>query len=94
MFYSCLLDYGMCSKIYHKNLINTYKKYPSIFSPKYVSQMEENELHNIIVNNIHPRYPSVAIKKWINLSKELLKYDNILNHLKTIKNIDGLSQLI
>lgn len=94
MFYSCLLDYGMRSKIYHKNLINTYEKYPSIFSPKYVSQMEENELHNIIVNNIHPRYPNVAIKKWINLSKELLKYDNILNHLKTIKNIDDLSQFM
>ena len=94
MFYSCLLDYGMRSKIYHKNLINTHEKYPSIFSPKYVSQIEENELHNIIVNNIHPRYPNVATKKWINLSKELLKYDNILNHLKTIKNIDELSRFI
>lgn len=94
MFYSCLLDYGMRSKIYHKNLINTYEKYPSIFYPKYVSQMKENELNNIIVNNIHPRYPNVATKKWINLSNELLKYDNILNYLKTIKNIDGLSQFI
>lgn len=94
MFYSCLLDYGMHSKIYHKNLINTYEKYPSIFYPKYVSQMKENELNNIIVNNIHPRYPNVATKKWINLSNELLKYDNILNYLKTIKNIDGLSQFI
>lgn len=30
MFYSCLLDYGMRSKIYHKNLIETYKEYPNI----------------------------------------------------------------
>ncbi|MGN0974255.1 MAG: hypothetical protein ACI4OT_05875 [Bacilli bacterium] len=94
MFYSCLLDYGVRSKIYHKNLINTYEKYPSIFCPKYVSQMKENELNDIIVNNIHPRYPNLATKKWINLSNELLKYDNILNYLKTIKNIDGLSQFI
>lgn len=27
MFYSCLLNYGMRSKIYHKNLLNTYEKY-------------------------------------------------------------------
>ena len=36
VFYSCLLDYGMRSSIYHNNLINTYNKYPEIFDPKYV----------------------------------------------------------
>ncbi len=35
MFYSCLLDYGMRSKIYHKNLVDTYEKYPNIFDPNY-----------------------------------------------------------
>lgn len=94
MFYSCLLDYGMRSKIYHNNLINTYEKYPSIFCPKYVSQMKEAELHSIIVKNIHPRYPNVATKKWINISNELLKYDNILSYLKIMKDINELNQFI
>lgn len=84
----------MRSKIYHNNLINTYEKYPSIFCPKYVSQMKEAELHSIIVKNIHPRYPNVATKKWINISNELLKYDNILSYLKTMKDINELNQFI
>lgn len=33
IFYSCLLDYGMRSKIYHNNLINTYHNYKDIFNP-------------------------------------------------------------
>lgn len=63
MFYSCLLDYGMRSKIYHKNLIDTYIKYPNIFNPNYVIETSEEKLKDIIVNNIHPRYPNIAIKK-------------------------------
>lgn len=50
MFYSCLLDYGMRSKIYHKNLIETYEKFPNIFDPNEVVKMEENTLLNIIKN--------------------------------------------
>lgn len=56
--------------------------------------MKEVELYSIIVKNIHLRYPNFATKKWINLSNELLKYDNILNYLKTIKNINELNQFI
>lgn len=94
MFYSCLLDYGMRSKIYHKNLIDTYEKYSKIFCPIYVSKMSENELHNIIVNNIHPRYPNVATRKWINLSNELIKYDSILSYLKSISDFEELNEFI
>lgn len=32
IFYSCLLDYGMRSKIYHNNLINTYHNFKDIFT--------------------------------------------------------------
>lgn len=74
IFYSCLLDYGMRSKIYHANLVNTYKKFKNIFNPKYVVNNfvdNEIELFNIIKDNIHPRYPNVALKKWISLSKYL-----------------------
>ncbi len=90
MFYSCLLDYGMRSKIYHKNLISTYEKYSEIFNPKRVLVMDEENLRDIIVNNIHPRYPNVALKKWIELSRKLVEYDDIL---KTLKNINSFQEL-
>ena len=94
MFYSCLLDYGMRSKVYHKNLINTYEKYSNIFNPSYVDKMSIDELHNIIVNNIHPRYPNVATKKWVTLSNELSKYDSIETQLKNIRSFEDLNKFI
>ncbi len=65
IFYSCLLDYGMRSKIYHCNLINTYNKHKEIFDPSYVVKTfkdNEESLLNIIKENIHPRYPNIALK--------------------------------
>ena len=94
MFYSCLLDYGMKSKVYHRNLSETYMKYPQIFNPNYVLKMDEEELKVIIVNNIHPRYPNVATKKWLKLSTILKKYNDISNYLKEFKNFDELSCFI
>jgi len=94
MFYSCLLDYGMRSKIYHNNLVNAYKMYPNIFVPRCVLKMDEKDLKDIIVNYIHPRYPNVAIKKWISLSQKLVKYDNILSNLKCINSFEELSDFI
>lgn len=94
MFYSCLLDYGMRSKLYHKNLVETYKKYPNIFDPDYVVKMKEESLKCIIVNYIHPRYPNVAVGKWIELSKKLEQYDNILDYLKTINSFEELEYFI
>ncbi len=73
IFYSCLLDYGMRSQNYHNNLINTYHLYPQIFNPKYVKEnytTNKDELLSIMKNNIHPRYPNVALDKWLNLSIE------------------------
>lgn len=93
MFYSCLLDYGMRSKIYHQNLINTYEKYPEIFDPKYASQ-NDKKLAIIMRENIRPRYPNVALQKWINLSKELIKYDSLLDEIRKFKNFDELSKFI
>lgn len=74
IFYSCLLDYGIRSKTYHTNLIHTFEKDKEIFDPKYVVEHYENnelELLKVIKNNIHPRYPNIALKKWIYLSKFL-----------------------
>ncbi len=94
MFYSCLLDYGMRSKIYHKNLIETYEKFPNIFDPNEVVKMEENTLLNIIKNNIHPRYPNIAVKKWFDLSKTLIEYDDILGTLKSLNSVEELTSFI
>ena len=74
IFYSCLLDYGMRSKIYHSNLIHTYKKYKDIFEPYSVIKDyrdSQEKLFYIIKENIHPRYPNVALKKWLDLSEFL-----------------------
>lgn len=78
IFYSWLLDYGMRSQNYHNNLINTYHLYPQIFNPKYVKEnytTNKDELLSIMKNNIHPRYPNVALDKWLNLSIEWLVYE-------------------
>ncbi len=93
IFYSCLLDYGMKSQKYHMNLINTYDKYPQIFEPRYVVDNymnNEEELINVMKSNIHPRYPNIALKKWLNLSLELIKYDNLL---KTVQEFNSFLEL-
>lgn len=92
MFYSCLLDYGTRSKIYHNNLIATYEKYPKIFDYRYVldnfSERRERLL-KIMKENIHPRYPNVAVDKWIKLSRELVKYDDLKSYVSKM-NLDNL----
>lgn len=88
IFYSCLLDYGMRSKIYHNNLINTYHNYKDIFNPQYILNNFNNHtniLQQIIKENIHPRYPNIAVNKWIKLSAELSKYNSLLEHIKSFK---------
>ncbi len=90
MFYSCLLDYGMKSKLYHSNLSNAYSKYPDIFIPGIIIKMPQEKLKEIIVNNIHPRYPNIALKKWVNLSNELCKYNNLVEVLSKITSFKDL----
>lgn len=97
VFYSCLLDYGMRSSIYHNNLINTYNKYPEIFDPKYVVinyKGDEDRLKDIIVNNIHPRYPNVAVLKWIELSIYLNNNNNLFEKIKSTKSYQELAKII
>jgi len=97
IFYSCLLDYGMKSKIYHSNLINTYIKYPKIFNPRYVIEQfktNEEKLLSIIKQNVHPRFPNVALKKWINLSTSLSLYDNLLFEIKKYNSFDEFASFI
>lgn len=94
MFYSCLLDYGMRSKIYHENLIKTYERYPNIFDPLVVLNIRESELKNIIVENIHPRYPNVATKKWLRLSERLIKHADLATELSHLANFKELEKFI
>jgi len=96
IFYSCLLDYGMRSKIYHQNLVRTYENYEYIFNPKIVTleyggnSFKREELLNILKDNVHPRYPNIALKKWLNLSFELAKIDNICDKIKSFKTFEEL----
>lgn len=97
IFYSCLLDYGMRSQNYHNNLINTYYAYPQIFNPNFVITnfiTNKEELLNIMKNNIHPRYPNVAVDKWLNLSMELSKYGNLLDKIKEFNNFNELNLFV
>ena len=97
VFYSCLLDYGMRSIVYHKNLINTYHKFPCIFNPQYVVKNfndDKEMLFNIIKDNIHPRYPNVAVNKWLKLSAFLNQYENLLNKIKTFNSFNELNKFI
>lgn len=45
-------------------------------------------------NNIHPRYPNVAVDKWLNLSKKLSKYDNLLDKIKEFNNFNELNLFV
>lgn len=94
IFYSCLLDYGMKSKLYHGRLINTYSRYSKIFIPEIVVKLDIDELDSIIRNNIRPRYPNVALKKWLKLSSELVKYDNLVETIKNFNSFQELNQFI
>lgn len=96
IFYSCLLDYGMHSKLYHANLIETYKKYSEIFRPNYVVNKyldNKDELLQIIKENIHPRYPNIALKKWLELSEFINNNYPEEKLIETIKSLDSYKAL-
>ncbi len=96
IFYSCLLDYGMKSKLYHANLINTYQKHLEIFNPNYVVEhfdTDREELLQIMKSNIHPRYPNVSLKKWMNLSKKISSV-SLADIIKSFQNIEDLNFFI
>lgn len=64
----------MRSKIYHDHLIATYETDPTMFDPQYVVTnytKKEDELLKMLKEKVHPRYPNVALKKWIGLSQFL-----------------------
>lgn len=97
IFYSCLLDYGMRSSMYHDNLIKTYEEFSKIFDPKYVvSNYKDNsqELLDIIKSKIHARYPNVALKKWISLSEFLALEDDMLGKLNSFESFEELRKYI
>ncbi len=97
MFYSCVLDYGMRSKIYHSNLIHTYHHYPFIFDPTYVVNhfnCDQETLFHIIKENIHPRYPKVALHKWLKLSVFLSQCPSLLEKICSFHSYQELSDFI
>lgn len=68
-------------KLYHQNLINTYQKHKNIFNSNYVLSnynKDSSALYKIIKENIPPRYPNVAVNKWLKISETLSGYDNLI----------------
>lgn len=99
IFYSCLLDYGMRSKVYHANLNKTYKNHKELFDPGYVVLKysdKEEELLYLIKENIHPRYPKIATQKWLSLSKFINDNykDNLLESIKKLTSYKELYNFI
>lgn len=93
IFYSCLLDYGMKSNLYHKNLINTYLEYPIIFNPEYILS-HEHLLDDILRNSVHVRYRSVSKTKWLKLSEFLSHESNLKEKLYSFNTYEELCNYI
>ncbi len=76
LFYGCLLDYGMKSSAYHKNLKNAYQNDPNLFDPFHVAREYEENVQNLAValkEFLKVRFPNEGAKKWLLLSQILLK---------------------
>lgn len=93
LFYSCMLDYGMKSKMYHANLVATYLKYPEIFNPTYILD-NSNMLDDILRTSIHVRYPRVAKTKWLKLSEFLKNESDLKEKLYSFNSYEELSNYI
>lgn len=85
LFYSCMLNYGIKSKVLHENLQLLYEENPCLFNPKYVLDIYKNnkcKLADLLRSKIHVRYPNQSAKNWINLSKIILsKYNGNLDEI-------------
>lgn len=78
IFYSCLLDYGMKSKLYHQNLKNTYKLHKEIFCSNNVAVKKWLELSEYL-NTTYPDdelYNKIAS---LNTYQELSSFLNKIN---------------
>lgn len=92
--YSCLLNYGMNSKRYNVNMLNTYRDYEWMFNPKEVVRHNEENVLEIVRESIHHRYPNIATKKWINLSKKINEIDNLVDKIKNFNSYIELYEFI
>ncbi len=92
--YSCLLNYGVKSKIYNENIVNTYRDYKWMFNPKNVIKESNLDILNVIRESIHHRYPNIATKKWIKLSEKLSTIDNLLDRILNFNSYIELYEFI
>ncbi len=92
--YSCLLNYGMNSKRYNMNILNTYRDYEWMFNPNEVVRHNEEEILKIVRESIHHRYPNIATKKWINLSRKLNEICNLVDIVKNSNSYIKLYEFI
>ena len=79
LFYGCLLDYGMKSSFYHKNLKKAYKEKPELFEPVYIVETFQRHVQDLAVflkNFVRIRFPNEGARRWLSLSEILLKKYN------------------
>ena len=79
LFYGCLLDYGMKSSFYHKNLKKAYKQKPDLFDPQYIVetfQRNIQDLADVLKDLVRVRFPNEGARRWLSLSATLLEKYN------------------
>ena len=79
LFYGCLLDYGMKSSFYHKNLKNAYKEKPELFEPVYIVETFQKHVQDLAVflkDFVRIRFPNEGARRWLSLSEILMKKYN------------------
>lgn len=92
--YSCLLNYGVKSKLYNENILNTYRDYVWMFNPQEVVKRSNEEVLKVVRESIHHRYPNMAAMKWIKLSENLSKIDNLIMIVKSFNSYIELYEFI
>ncbi len=79
LFYGCLLDYGMRSSFYHKNLKETHREKPELFDPAYIVETFQRNVQDLAIifkELVRIRFPNEGARRWLSLSEILLNEYN------------------
>lgn len=72
LFLVTVLDYGMRSVILYQGANGLFKERKELLDPKKLSEADEKELANLLLQFLHVRFPNEAAKRWLTNSQKLL----------------------